>query len=232
MLALVAALGGAACGRGGSDQGGSGQGGSELTVFAAASLTRALDSGARYSFAGSQQLVAQIEGGARPDVVVTADETTMGRLAAAGLVEAPRVVATNSLAIVVPRGNPAGIRGLADLARAGLTVVLADPSVPAGRYASQALVRAGVSVQPASLELDVEAAVQKVALGEADAAIAYRTDAAAEGVELVDIPAAHNVTARYPAAVLESSGRKDAANRFIDALPDRLQRAGFGPPPT
>lgn len=209
-------------------------GGSKLTVLAAASLTRALqaDSHARYSFAGSQQLAAQIEAGAPADVVVTADAATMDRLRAKHLVDAPTVVATNSLAIAVRPGNPLKIKTLGDLGGPEVNVVLADPSVPAGRYAAQVLQRAGVQVRPVSLELDVESALQKVALGQADAAIVYATDvrAARGGVDGVPIPASQNVLAAYPAAVVSASAHKSAARAFVRALPGRLKSAGFGAP--
>jgi len=155
----------------------------EVVVFAAASLTDALEAIAAdleaatpgldvvFSFAGSQQLAAQIAEGAPADVFASADETQMDVVADAGLVAGePRTFARNSLAIAVEPGNPLGIRGLADLARADVTLVLADEDVPAGRYAAAALEAAGVTVAPASLEVDVRAVLSKVALGEADAA--------------------------------------------------------------
>jgi molybdate transport system substrate-binding protein len=221
----------AACGGGG--------GGSEskLTVLAAASLTKALDGAdARYSFAGSQQLAAQVEAGAPADVVVTADAATMDRLARAKRVEGSTTVAHNSLAIAVRPGNPKGISGLGDLAHPDLTVVLADPGVPAGRYAKQALAAAHVEVHPKSLELDVESALQKVALGQADAAIVYATDvqaradaATSPSVTGVAIPARQNVLATYVGAVVAKSKHKAQARRFLEALPGRLAKAGFEP---
>jgi len=120
-----------------------------------------------------QVRVAQVEAGAPVDVIATADPEAMARLVRAGLVDAPRTFARNRLAIAVEPGNPERIAGLADLARSGLKVVLADPSVPAGRYARQALERAGAAVRPVSLELDVKAVARKVETGEADAGIVY-----------------------------------------------------------
>ena len=203
-----------------------------LTVFAAASLTEAFnDDRARlssaspglsltYSFAGSQQLVAQVQSGAPADVVATADEANMQKLVAANLVDTPRDFARNLLEIVVPPGNPKGVTGLADLARSDLKVVLEDPSVPAGKYGRQALDRAGVTVRPVSLELDVKSELQKIETGEADAGIVYVTDVRSAGSRAsgVQIPAAQNVVATYPVAVVRGAKNRDAAQRFVDQL--------------
>jgi molybdate transport system substrate-binding protein len=216
-----------------------------LTVFAAASLTRAFQATAvdlhrsdpglsiTYSFAGSQEFVPQIEQGAPADVVATADTATMDELVRAGLVDRPRVFAHNLLEIAVAPGNPKHIDALADLARPGLKVVLADASVPAGKFARIALAKAKVNVRPVSNPLDVAATLQTVALGEADAAIVYVTDvrAAAGTVSGVAIPAADNVVATYPIAVVKASTNQAAARAFVDAVvsgPGRRQLSAAG----
>lgn len=211
--------------------------GHRLTVLAAASLAEAFgdfDAGGpvTYSFAGSQQLAAQVEAGAPADVIATADDASMDRLVRAGLVEAPRTFARNRLAIAVAPGNPDRVTALADLGRPGLRVALADPSVPAGRYAGQALARAGVTVRPVSLELDVKAVVARVASGEASAGIVYATDVrGAPGVEGIEIPDAANVAASYPVAVVRAGRDAVAARAFVDRLlgrPGRDALAGRG----
>ena len=206
-----------------------------LTVLAAASLTEAFEDLGRgtpvtFSFAGSQQLVAQVEAGAPVDVVATADPDAMDRLARAGLVDPPRTFAANRLAIAVGHGNPERVQALADLARDGLNVVLADPAVPAGRYARQALERAGVRVRPVSLELDVKAVARTVAAGETDAGIVYATYVTAGSS--VPIPDASNVVATYPVAVVRASVNRPAAEAFVDRLlgqagRDALTARGF-----
>jgi len=207
--------------------------GERLTVFAAASLTGPFTDlgGATFNFAGSSALATQIGNGAPADVFASADETTLQRLVDAGLLERPVVFATNALAIAVAEGNPEGITGLGDLARDDLVVVLCDPAVPAGAYARRALASAGVVVEPASFELDVKAALAKVTSGDADAAIVYETDTGSR----VTIPAAQNVEARYPVAVVRGTGHEDAARRFVAELLSRrgrevLERHGFGTP--
>jgi len=236
----------AGCGGGG---GGGGGGQTEIKVFAAASLTAAFNKlgedyatanpGTRvtFNFAGSQALATQIRQGAPADVFASADVTSMDKVK--DLVSLPRVFASNRLQIIVATGNPKGVKGLADLAREDLKVVLAAPEVPAGRYAGQALDKAGVTVEPVSLEDDVKAAVGKVSLGEADAAIVYVTDVAAGGdrVEGVDIPADQNVPATYPIATVKAGTHQRQAQAFVELVRSAqgqgvLQSFGFLPPPT
>lgn len=168
--------------------------------------------------AGSQILAAQVRQGAPADVIATADPAPLRALAQEGLLAgAPRVMARNALAIAVEPGNPLDIGGLTDLGRADVVVVLAAPDVPAGALAARALAAAGVTIAPASLELDVRAVLGRVVLGEADAGLVYRTDVvAADGdVEAVDVPVALSGTAEYPIAVLDAAPNPAAADAFV-----------------
>lgn len=254
VLVLVGAMLGAACGSSGSAKPATTTAGSKLrgplTVFAAASLTEAFtDEQAAlatsdpalkltYSFAGSQALVQQIEQGAPADVFASAGAKNMQALVDAGLVEAPKTFARNQLEIAVAPDNPKHITGLADLERAGVVLVLEDPSVPAGGYALRAFANAGLPVPHAkSLELDVKAALAKLTLGEADAVVVYVTDVKAAGAKVqgVEIPEADNVFATYPIAVVKASKHRAAAEAFVDELvrgsgQAALKARGFLPP--
>jgi molybdate transport system substrate-binding protein len=202
-----------------------------LTVFAGASLTEAFKVigsafeqahpglTITFSFAGSSTLVEQIKSGAPADVLASADESTMQKATDAGeMAGAPRIFASNRLTIVVPKGNPKRIASLADLAKSGVTVVLAAPAVPAGKYAAQIFAKAGVTVTAASQEVDVRGVLHKVALDEADAGIVYVTDirAAAGKVEAVAIPDRYNVIAQYPIAALKRAGDPQTAMAFVN----------------
>jgi molybdate transport system substrate-binding protein len=218
---------------------------SALTVFAASSLKPAFDKigvrlqqstnvSATFSYAGTQTLASQLTEGAPADVFASADVTHMTTLQNAGLLSGQSTIfAHNKLEIAVARGNPKGIRSLADLSRPGLVVVLADPSVPAGKYAAQALKNAGVTVHAASLEQQVTGVLSKVALGEADAGIVYVSDIVTSGqVEGVTIPDAQNVIADYPIATLKSAQNQAGAKAFIDLVLSAegqaiLKAAGF-----
>ncbi|MFF8313668.1 molybdate ABC transporter substrate-binding protein [Streptomyces lydicus] len=242
----------AACGNGDSkkDEGAGKSAGSaktELTVLAASSLTDVFKkAGAVYekehqgtkvnfSFAGSQELAAQVKQGAPADALVTADTKTMDGLKAdAGT---PTVIARNRLVIATGEGNPKKITGLKDLADSKLKVVLAASEVPVGRYGKQVLDAQKIKVKPVSQEPNVRAVLSKVELGEADAGLVYRTDAATatEKVDAVDIPDAQNAVASYPAATLKTSKNAAAAAAFVKWLstPEAqkiLQGAGFQKP--
>lgn len=201
-----------------------------ISVFAAASLTdsfKALGDAFhkqhsnvdfRFNFAGSPTLVTQIEQGAEADVFASADTTNMDRLRSDGFTAgAPQVFAHNQLEIAVAPNNPKHITSLADLARPDVIYISAAPTVPAGKYALQALQKAGVTATPKSLETDVKSVVSKIELGEADAGIVYTTDVKAAHGQVVGVPIPQNdnVVATYPMAVVKDSKNADADNAFI-----------------
>ena len=242
-LVAVVSVALAACGDGDSDD-------RAVRVFAAASLSGAFTEIATAfeaehagvevvtNFAGSSALVTQIAEGAPADVFAAADTITMERLAEAdGIAAEPRVFATNRLELVVAAGNPLDIDGLAALGDPALVVVTCAPVVPCGAYAAEAFARAGVTVQPDSLEENPGAVLTKVVAGEADAGVVYATDVRAAGaaVEGVPIAAEHNVTAEYPIAVTSAADDPDLAEAFVafvagPAGQSMLAAHGFGAP--
>lgn len=221
-----------------------------ITVFAASSLTAAFGEigtafmaahpGAKvtFSFDASSSLAAQITQGAPADVFASADTTNMDKLTSKGLTEgAPVPFATNSLAIIVPAGNPKGVASVADLANGDLKVVLCAAEVPCGKYAKQLLDGAKVAVEPVSLEQNVKGVVTKVTTGVADAGIVYVTDVIAAGAKAtaVAIPDAQNVIARYPIAVVKQTAHADLAAAFVDYVTSAagqaiLSKRGFSAP--
>jgi molybdate transport system substrate-binding protein len=232
-LALVALVA-TGCGGGGDGK---------LTVYAAASLTEVfqkVDSGARYNFAGSDELATQLREGGQADVYAAASPRYPRQLYREGLVARPEVFATTQLVIVVPKDNPARISSLGDLARDGVKLVIGARGVPIGDYTRDVLRkahRADVLRRVVSEEQDVKGALGKVRLGEADAGFVYATDARAAGsdVRTVELPAAIQATVRYPVALVNRAEHEEQARRFVARLrgePGRrlLRDAGFGLP--
>lgn len=223
----------------------------EVTVLAASSLTEAFEQIAEafeadhpgveveLTFDASSALATQIREGVPGDVFASADETSLAQVVDAGLGEGePARFASNRLQIAVPRGNPAGVGSLADLASGDLRLALCAPEVPCGSYARQSFERAGLGVPAASEEENVRGVLTKVALGEADAGIVYVTDVLANGdVEGIDLPDAAQVVAAYPALALRDAPNPTAAAAFVAYLSSTeargiLVRLGFGPPTT
>ncbi|MEZ5974989.1 MAG: molybdate ABC transporter substrate-binding protein, partial [Planctomycetota bacterium] len=133
------------------------------------------------------------------DVFVSADEASVNRAIQQDSIQGPPIAfARNGLALIIPPGNPANVQALQDLARPGLTVLLCGPEVPAGRYARTLLESLDLAVTSRSDEPSVQAVLYKVALGEADAGLVYRTDAQAAGaqVQTIDLPPGQNLTTR------------------------------------
>ncbi|MFJ3960684.1 molybdate ABC transporter substrate-binding protein [Streptomyces sp. NPDC090036] len=215
-----------------------------LTVLAASSLTDVFKAaGAEYekthpgtkvtfSFAGSQEIAAQVKQGAPADALVTADTKTMDGLKTE--TGDARIIAKNRLVIAAGKANPFKIDELKDLADTKIKVVLAAPEVPVGRYSKQILDAQKIEVKPVSQEPNVRAVLSKVELGEADAGLVYKTDSAKsrDKVVTVEIPDDQNAVASYPAATLKQAKNAEDAAVFVAWLssPEAqkiLQDAGF-----
>ncbi|HET7035721.1 MAG TPA: molybdate ABC transporter substrate-binding protein [Thermomicrobiaceae bacterium] len=241
-LTLLAACGGAASNSAG-DASPSAGGDSTLTVFAAASLTEAFNDlkpifeqahpgvTLRYNFAGSQELVAQIEQGAPADVFASADESHMDTLVKDGWVGQPQTFAHNRLVVITPADSP--VQTLHDLAAGGIKLDVADASVPVGNYTLQMFDKLAndpaygpdfkrqVLDRVVSKEDNVKAVVTKVSLGEVDAGVCYATDvtpSVRDKVRTIDVPDAYNVIASYPAAPVKASKQATLARAFVQLL--------------
>ncbi len=244
-LLTAAAAGGALVGCGSDSSAGE----ASLVVFAASSLETAMSeyaesfSGAevKSSYAGSDQLAAQIRQGAPADLFASADTEYPEQLHEEGLVEESRVFAGNRLVIAVPAGSE--IDSLDDLAKPGTDLVIGDPSVPVGGYTRIVLDRLPAEQKDATLanvrseEPEVSSVVAKLEQGAADAGFVYATDVlTAADLSTVQLPEDLQPEVAYAAAVLTGSGQKPEAERFVDGLiegegAERLRQAGFLPPP-
>lgn len=233
LAACGIALGACASSPGGvADQSGSAAssaGDSVLNVFAAASLTEAFGSletsfeaahpgiDVVLNLAGSQDLLAQMAANGGADVLATANEATMESAREQGLVDEPELFAMNTLTLITPPGNPAGVTGL-DSSLEGVALVVCAPEVPCGALTRSLADSLGVELRPVSEEQAVTDVRGKVASGEADAGIVYMSDArAAEGrVETIPIPGAEGAVNAYPIAVASATAHPGAARAWVE----------------
>jgi molybdate transport system substrate-binding protein len=244
VLALIASLAllGAGCGDDDEE--------TTITVSAAASLQTAFEAyedhldgfKARYSFAGSDELAAQIKQGANPDVFASANTTYPDELNKEGLVETPEVFIGNDLVIAVPADNPADVVSIPDLAKPGVDLVIGTNTVPVGSYTEEVLgkllpaERKAIDANVRSREPDVTSIVGKLTQGAADAGFLYTSDVAAAGDELdaIKLPADLAPRVQYGIAVVSRSDHQDDAKAFVDGLRDPsgqelLEQNGFKP---
>jgi molybdate transport system substrate-binding protein len=222
---------------------GGGDSSSELKVSAASSLKPPFTEvgGAQFSFAGSDQLAAQIRSGVHPDVFAAANTTLPDELYADGLVEKPVAFAGNRLVLAVARDSR--ITSIKDLGNPGVAIAMGSPSVPVGAYTLKVLAglpggeRAAIMRNVRSREPDVAGVIGKLTEGAVDAGFVYATDVKATGGEAnsIELPAALSPDVVYEAAVVKGTKHADMARAFVQGLLSgkgaaALRRAGFSPP--
>ena len=218
-----------------------------LVVSAAASLSDALTAcssefgGAdvKLSFAGSDELAAQIRQGVKPDVYAAADTRLPEELNEEGLLGTPVEFATNELVIAVG-GDGTAVEKVEDLATPGIDIAIGAEAVPVGAYTRQVLshlpdaLEEKILANVRSEEPDVKGVVGKLTQGAADAGFVYLTDVT-EGITGVELPPELQPTVAYGAGVVEGSKQPDLAQQYLDGLTegscaDALRVEGFGAP--
>ena len=227
---------------------GGGEGDDELVVSGASSLQTAFtgygdDFGdVRFSFAGSDELAAQIEQGAKVDVFASANTSLPDELFDKGLVEKPVVFAGNRLVLAVPADG--SVKSFDDVAASGVKLAIGSEGVPVGDYTRDLLGELPAAQSRAILgnvrseEPDVKGIVGKLTQGAVDAGFVYATDVVAAGDELkaIALPSGVDPSIAYGVAVVNDAEHAEDAQRFVDGLLDgegrsRLEAAGFEPPP-
>jgi molybdate transport system substrate-binding protein len=243
-LALSALLLLALAGCGGEDET------PQLTVSAAASLKHVFtqygrqfsDARARFSFAGSDELAAQIEQGVKPDVYAAANTKLPQQLYEKGLVEQPTVFAGNRLVLAVPAEGR--IDGLDDLTPKGVALAIGAEGVPVGTYTRTVLDKLPAGQRSAILgnvrteEPDVAGITGKLTQGAVDAGFLYLSDVRATdgALEAIELPDDLQPDVAYGVSVVKGANQPEAARAFVAGLLDgdgaeALERAGFEPPP-
>ena len=143
-----------------------------------------------FNFDGSQVLRTQIENGAYADIFVSANTKQMNLMKNEGFMNNSSITVFTKTkpVIIVPKDNPAKIQNISDLAKPGIKIVIGTKDVPIGDYTLQILAklandsafgpefRKKVMANVVSNETNVNYVTSKVALGEADAGIAYKSD--------------------------------------------------------
>jgi molybdate transport system substrate-binding protein len=252
VLVIACAAIAAGCGDDDDDGGGSGSS-TRLVVSAASSMTEALEkcgpqfgdaenADVKLSFAGSDELAAQIRQGAEVDVYAAANTRLPDELHSDDLLGQPVQFATNEFVLAVPKDS--AIDSIDDLTKEGTTVVVGSESVPIGAYTRETLAKLPPADEKAILanvrsnEPDVKGIVGKLTQGAADAGFVYVTDVNATGDELkaIELPADLEPQVTYDAGVVTKAAQPALAQRFVDALTDgdcadALKDAGFGPAP-
>ncbi len=221
-----------------------------LTVFAAASLQKTFTAlgtefeashpGTKvtFNFAGSSDLVTQLQQGAPADVFASADTKNMDKATADKLAEGTPVnFASNTLEIAVPTGNPGKVTSFKDLTNPALKVVVCAAQVPCGSAAQKIETATGLTIKPVSEESSVTNVLNKVQTGEADAGLVYVTDVkgAAGKVDGVTFPQSSEAVNYYPIVPLASSKNAALAKEFTQLVTGAqgqkvLAAAGFGKP--
>ena len=254
VLALLASAAiTAGCGDDDDTSGGGSDTPTRLVVSAASSMTEALEKCApefgdaenadvKLSFAGSDELAAQIRQGAPVDVYAAANTKLPEELNADGLLEKPVEFATNEFVLAVPQGSE--IDSIDNLTKKGTTLVIGSESVPIGSYTRETLAKLPPAQEKAILanvrsnEPDVKGIVGKLTQGAADAGFVYVTDVNATHGELkaIQLPADLEPQVTYSASVVAKAKQPELARKFVDGLTDgdcadALSAAGFGPAP-
>ena len=253
VMLLAVAFGGAGCGGDDDSGGGSGSGPTRLVVSAASSMTNALEecgpkfgdeqnADVKMSFAGSDELAAQIQQGAPVDVYAAANTKLPDQLHSEGKLGKPVEFATNEFVLAGPKDS--GISSVEDLTTSGTKIAIGSESVPIGSYTRDTLSKLPPDEEKAILanvrsnEPDVKGIVGKLSQGAADAGFVYITDVDATNgaLKAIKLPGDLEPQVTYGAGVVTKAKQPKLAQSFVDGLTqgacaDSLKKAGFGPAP-
>ncbi|OLO45372.1 molybdate ABC transporter substrate-binding protein [Actinomyces oris] len=188
-----------------------------------------------FDFQGSQTLVSSLSEGNAADVLATADEPTMNKAVEQKLVGERTEFATNVPTLIVPKGNPANVKGI-DSSLDNAKLVVCVETAPCGNAAKELAKAYNVTLNPVSEEQKVTDVRTKVESGEADAGVVYKTDAVAAKDKVDEVTIDNKgVVNHYPIAQTAKPSNPEAAQVFINAITSKsgqeiLAKYGFGKP--
>ena len=207
----------------------------EALTACAPKFDEAEDASVKQSFAGSDELAAQIRQGAKVDVYAAANTKLPDELHEDGLLDTPVEFATNEFVLAVPKDSK--IDSIDDLAEPGTKLVIGSASVPIGSYTRETLAKLPPAQEKAILanvrsnEPDVKSIVGKLTQGAADAGFVYVTDVNATNGKLkaIKLPKQLEPQVTYGAGVVSKSERARAGEEVRRrAHPGRLRRRAEG----
>jgi molybdate transport system substrate-binding protein len=215
-----------------------------ILISAAASMTEVIqalgeDFGKRqpgitttYNFGASGDLLAQIIQGAPVDIFISASVKHMDQAQEKGVVDPAgrRIFAGNILVLAQPAGSKLTLTGLAELTKAEVARIgIGKPeSVPAGQYAKEALVGAGVWEAVAGKLIfgsSVRQVLDYLRRGEVDCGLVYATDVTKAGDQVRIIAEVPGSRVLYPAGMVKAGQDREAAKFFLDYLATDAARA-------
>lgn len=173
-----------------------------------------------YNFAGSSALLSQMELVKQGDVYMPGATSYFDAAREKGFVEKEELVVYHVPVIVVPKGNPANITCLADLARPGVKVELGDAEACAiGKLCDSLLAKNGIKDEVFANTVARTATVNELivhtSLGQTDAAIVWEDLYESEKLDLVKIPKEQNIIKIVPIGSLTFSEQKELADQFV-----------------
>ena len=205
----------------------------ELLVYSGAGLKNAMEDiktayeaehnvTITYVYAGSTQLISQIEMSGKGDVFIVGSENAYNAAKEDGYAnETYYQVAHHTPCIAVQAGNPKGITCLEDLAEEGITVILGDPEANAIGQTAQKLIEKnnlpGINDNTVSQAATVNEIVTQLANGQADAGIVTIDNVHSNAdIEIIEIPDEQNIDQIIPVCTLSLSNVPDEAQAFVE----------------
>lgn len=192
-----------------------------------------------YVYAGSAQLLAQIQLSGKGDVFIVGSEEVYKDAQMKNLAGTPELVAHHTPCIAVRKGNPKHILSLEDMAKPGITVILGDPKANAIGLSARKIIEknklSGITANTVAETATVNELVLQLAMGQADAAIVTKDSIVhSPKVGCIEIAPDKNIEQIIPVGILTCSNHKTEAESFAGFIAspagkNMFRKNGFEP---